>query len=57
MPDGFFDGLGNDEAAARNELVILSVPFRSQSETMHNLSDVLRPGQLLVDAPSRWPPP
>jgi NADPH-dependent F420 reductase len=30
--------------------MILSVPFRSQSETLTNLKDVLREGQLLVDA-------
>ncbi len=47
---GEFSGLSNAEAAAANELVILTVPFRSQSETLHNLRDVLRPGQLLVDA-------
>ena len=42
-------GLPNDEAAAANELVVLCVPFRNQAETLHNLRDVLRPGQLLVD--------
>jgi len=36
--------------AAASELVILSVPFRHQSETLHNLRHVLRSGQLLVDA-------
>jgi len=30
--------------------VILSVPFRNQSETLANLKDALRPGQLLIDA-------
>jgi NADPH-dependent F420 reductase len=30
--------------------VILSVPFRSHSETLTNLKDVLKPGQLLIDA-------
>jgi 8-hydroxy-5-deazaflavin:NADPH oxidoreductase len=50
VPDGLVTGLSNDDAAARNELVILSVPFRSQSETLHNLREVLRGGQLLVDA-------
>lgn len=42
-------GLSNEDAAARNELVILCVPFRNQSETLHNLREVLRPGQLVVD--------
>jgi NADPH-dependent F420 reductase len=49
VPAGTFSGLANAEAAAANELVILCVPFRNQSETLHNLRDVLRPGQLLVD--------
>ena len=43
-------GLPNLIAAARNELVILCVPFRSQSETLNNLRDVLQPGQLVIDA-------
>jgi NADPH-dependent F420 reductase len=50
VPDGLVAGLPNALAAARNDLVILSVPFRSQSETLHSLRDVLRPGQLVVDA-------
>ena len=49
VPDGLVAGFANDDAAARNELVILCVPFRNQSETLHNLRDVLRPGQLVVD--------
>ncbi len=50
VPGASFAGLGNAEAAAANETVVLSVPFRSQSETLTNLKDTLRPGQLLVDA-------
>jgi NADPH-dependent F420 reductase len=50
VPDGLVAGLPNDVAAQRNALVILSVPFRSQSETLHNLRDVLQPGQLVLDA-------
>lgn len=50
VPGASFRGLGNAEAAAACETVVLSVPFRSQSETLTNLRDVLRPGQLLVDA-------
>jgi len=50
VPDGAFEGLGNAEAASAADLVILSVPFRSQSETLNNLRDALRPGTLLVDA-------
>ena len=30
--------------------MILSVPFRNQSETLSNLRETLRPGQLLIDA-------
>ena len=50
VPEGDVVGLRNEEAAVRSELVILSVPFRCQAETLHNLRDVLRPGQLLIDA-------
>lgn len=50
VPSGTFAGLGNAEAAAASETVVLSVPFRSQSETLTNLKDALREGQLLVDA-------
>jgi 8-hydroxy-5-deazaflavin:NADPH oxidoreductase len=49
VPGGTFSGAGNAEAAAENEIVVLTVPFRSQSETMTNLKGVLRAGQLLVD--------
>ncbi len=49
VPDSLVAGLANADAAAGNELVILCVPFRSQAETLHNLREVLRPGQLLVD--------
>ncbi|HUR86753.1 MAG TPA: NADPH-dependent F420 reductase [Solirubrobacteraceae bacterium] len=50
VPPGSFAGASNAEAAAANELLILSVPFRNQSETLHNLRNVLRPGQLVIDA-------
>jgi NADPH-dependent F420 reductase len=50
LPAASFTGLGNAEAAAANDLVILCVPFRNQAETLHDIRDVLRPGQLLVDA-------
>ena len=50
VPDGSFTGLGNAAAAAASELVILSVPFRNQSETLNNLREALREGQLLIDA-------
>jgi NADPH-dependent F420 reductase len=44
------DGLVNAEAATRGPIVLLCVPFRSQSETLTNLKNVLQPGQILVDA-------
>jgi NADPH-dependent F420 reductase len=49
VPEGTFSGAANAEAAAENEIVVLTVPFRSQSETLTNLKTVLRAGQLLVD--------
>lgn len=50
LPDASVRGCENAEAAAASELVILSVPFRNQSETLNNLRDVLRDGQLVIDA-------
>jgi NADPH-dependent F420 reductase len=50
LPDGHFEGYENAEAAAKADIVLLSVPFRSQSETLTNLKEVLRPHQLVVDA-------
>jgi NADPH-dependent F420 reductase len=50
VPQGSFQGFDNAAAAARSEVVVLSVPFRSQSETLTNLKGTLREGQLLVDA-------
>ena len=50
VPEGTFSGADNAGAAAAAQIVILAVPFRNQSETLNNLRDALRPGQLLVDA-------
>jgi 8-hydroxy-5-deazaflavin:NADPH oxidoreductase len=47
---GTVEGLVNREAARRGPIVILTVPFRAQSENLTNLKDVLEPGQILVDA-------
>jgi 8-hydroxy-5-deazaflavin:NADPH oxidoreductase len=47
---GSFAGLQNADAVRETEIVVLSVPFRNQSENLTNLKDALRPGQLLVDA-------
>ena len=50
VPDGEFSGYGNADAVGRAEQVILSVPFRSQSETLTNLKGAWREGTLLIDA-------
>jgi 8-hydroxy-5-deazaflavin:NADPH oxidoreductase len=50
VPQGSFTGLQNPESVKDADIVILSVPFRSQSETLTNLKGTLRPEQLLVDA-------
>ncbi len=49
-PQSTCTGCENAEAVSEAEIVILSVPFRSQSETLTNLKSALRPDQLLVDA-------
>jgi len=43
-------GLENADAAAAAAVVILSVPFRSQADTLAGLRESLRPGSLLIDA-------
>ena len=50
VPEGEFEGAENAEAATRADVVVLSVPFRSQSETLTNLKGALREGQVVVDA-------
>jgi NADPH-dependent F420 reductase len=50
VPDARVEGLPNAEAATRGSIVVLSVPFRAQSENLTNLKEVLREGQILVDA-------
>ena len=50
VPNGSFDGLANAESVTKARTVILSVPFRNQSETLTNLKTALTDGQLLVDA-------
>ncbi|HEU4907174.1 MAG TPA: NADPH-dependent F420 reductase [Solirubrobacterales bacterium] len=49
VPDAAVEGLLNEEAAGRAEVVFLTVPFRAQSENLNNLREALRPGQILVD--------
>jgi len=50
VPDGSFSAHENADAVRQVDTVLLSVPFRNQSETLTNLKDALRPGQLLIDA-------
>jgi 8-hydroxy-5-deazaflavin:NADPH oxidoreductase len=50
VPEGVFSGADNATAVTQAERVILSVPFRSQSETLTNLKGAWREGQLLIDA-------
>jgi NADPH-dependent F420 reductase len=50
VPDAQVEGLTNDEAATKGDIVLLCVPFRNQSENLTNLKNVLREGQILVDA-------
>jgi NADPH-dependent F420 reductase len=50
LPEAQVEGLVNEEAATRGEIVFLCVPFRNQSENLTNLKGVLREGQILVDA-------
>jgi len=50
VPHASFYGLENADAVREAEVVILSVPFRSQAETLSNLKGALHSGQLLVDA-------
>lgn len=50
VPDAAVAGHANAQAASEADVVVLSVPFRNQSETLTNLKAALRPGQLLIDA-------
>jgi NADPH-dependent F420 reductase len=50
VPEGEFSGYDNAEAVTQADIVILSVPFRNQSETLKNLKLALRPDQLVIDA-------
>lgn len=50
VPDGTFTAHDNAGAARAAEAVILSVPFRNQSEILANLREALHEGQLLIDA-------
>ncbi len=49
VPGAQVEGMLNEEAARRAEVVFLTVPFRNQSENLNNLREALQPGQILVD--------
>jgi hypothetical protein len=50
VPGAQVEGAVNAEAATRGPIVVLTVPFRAQSENLTNLKEALREGQILVDA-------
>ena len=50
VPRGSFSGAENAQAVQGAGTIILSVPFRNQSETLKNLQGSLAAGQLLIDA-------
>ena len=46
---GEVSGMANAEAVETGDVVFLTVPFASQSETMASIRDSLKPGQIVVD--------
>jgi len=48
VPDANVEGLGNEEATAAAEIVILSVPFEHTASTVKTIKESLRAGQVLV---------
>jgi NADPH-dependent F420 reductase len=50
VPNAEVEGLENADAVRRGPIVLLTVPFRAQSENLTNLKGALEPGQILVDA-------
>lgn len=49
VPGAVVEGLSNESAAKRGDVLFLAVPFRAQSETLTNLKEHLEEGQILVD--------
>lgn len=49
LPGAKLTAYENNDAAQQAEVVILTVPFRNQSETLQHLKTVLAPGQIIVD--------
>jgi NADPH-dependent F420 reductase len=50
VPAGVFSAHENAVAAGESEIVILSVPFRNQSETVAEIKSALSAGTLVIDA-------
>jgi len=50
VPEATVTGLENSDAALLGSIVLLTVPFRAQSENLTNLRAALAAGQILVDA-------
>lgn len=50
VPGGRFAALPNEQAASVADVVVISVPFRSQADTLVGLAGALRPGKLVIDA-------
>lgn len=49
VPDAEIEGMANELAAKQGPVVLLTVPFRAQSENLNNLGEALEPSQILVD--------
>jgi hypothetical protein len=50
VPSGTFSGAENPDAVRDCEIVILSVPFASQADTLKAIKESLTPDQLVIDA-------
>ena len=50
VPGAAVEGVDNAAAAAASPVVVLSVPFSAQAKTLKQISESLKPGQLLIDA-------
>jgi NADPH-dependent F420 reductase len=50
VPHARIEGMTNDQAIERAEVIVLSVPFASHADTLKGLAESFREGQILVDA-------
>jgi len=48
-PATVISGRANPDAAAASRLVVLTVPFAAQADTLKSVRDALQPGSILVD--------